>query len=114
MMKDPTHPDDAAIESSGSDKFERSSGQVRQDDYQRSREHAATDQDRQDREARIRRRAYELWEHEGRPEGQAQTHWERAAQDLDREDADIQREGIAGEKPGVRPQGDPDFTREKG
>lgn len=40
--------------------------------------------------------------------------YERKPEDLDREDADIQREGIAGEKPGVRPQGDANFVRDKG
>ena len=48
-----------------------------------------------DHEERIRQRAHELWESDGRPEGRAQEHWERAAQDLDREDAELQREGIA-------------------
>ena len=66
-----------------------------------------------DREDRIRQRAHELWESEGRPDGQADRHWSRAAEDLDREDAAIKREGIAGEKPGVRPKGDADFVREK-
>ena len=28
--------------------------------------------------ARIRRRAYEIWEEEGRPEGRARIHWLRA------------------------------------
>jgi Protein of unknown function (DUF2934) len=55
-----------------------------------------------DREERIRQRAYKLWEEAGRPEGAAQDHWERAAQDLDREEAEIQRADAAGEKPGVR------------
>jgi hypothetical protein len=55
-----------------------------------------------DREERIRQRAHRLWEEAGRPEGAAQEHWERAAQDLDREDAEIQRAGAAGEKPGVK------------
>lgn len=55
-----------------------------------------------DREERIRQRAYRLWEQAGRPEGAAQDHWERAAQDLDREDAEIRRAGAAGEKPGVK------------
>ena len=58
--------------------------------------------DSSDREERIRQRAYKLWEEAGRPEGTAQEHWERAAQDLDREDGAIHREGIAGEKPGVK------------
>lgn len=39
---------------------------------------------------------------------------ERRPEDLDREDAAIQREGIADEKAGIRPQGDADFVREKG
>jgi hypothetical protein len=66
-----------------------------------------------DREDRIRQRAHEIWEAEGRPEGQADHHWSRAADDLDREDAAIQREGIAGEGPGARPKGDADFVRDK-
>jgi hypothetical protein len=33
-------------------------------------------------EERIRTRAYELWEAEGRPEGREVDHWLRAAQEL--------------------------------
>jgi hypothetical protein len=55
-----------------------------------------------EREERIRQRAYRLWEEAGQPEGAAQDHWDRAAQDLDREDAKIQRPGAPGEKPGVK------------
>ena len=58
--------------------------------------------DSAEREERIRQRAYRLWEESGRPEGAAQDQWERAAQDLDREDAEIRRAGTAGEKPGVK------------
>ena len=36
-----------------------------------------TDQDR-DRRERIRVRAYELWEQEGRPDGREQLHWSQA------------------------------------
>jgi hypothetical protein len=36
-------------------------------------------------EERIRTRAYELWEAEGRPEGREVDHWLRAAQELARE-----------------------------
>ena len=84
-------------------------------DFHSSEEGASnmSGQEEQDRDARIRRRAYEMWEAEGRPEGQADRHWSRAAEDLDREDAAIQREGIAGEKRGVRPKGDADFVRDK-
>jgi hypothetical protein len=35
------------------------------------------------REDRIRRRAYEIWEREGRPEGRASEHWYQAASELD-------------------------------
>ena len=55
-----------------------------------------------EREERIRQRAYRLWEEAGQPEGAAQDHWDRAAQDLDREDAEIQRAGAAAEKPSVK------------
>ncbi|HEX4892170.1 MAG TPA: DUF2934 domain-containing protein [Hyphomicrobiaceae bacterium] len=50
----------------------------------------------QELEERIRRRAYQIWDEGGRQEGQAEDHWHRAAQDLDREDADLQRAGSAG------------------
>jgi Protein of unknown function (DUF2934) len=83
----------------------------RGEQHQRTKDHAPTDMT--NREERIRQRAHEIWEAEGRPEGQADRHWSRAAEDLDREDTAIQREGIAGEKPGVRPQGDADFVRDK-
>jgi Protein of unknown function (DUF2934) len=31
---------------------------------------------------RIRRRAYEIWEREGRPEGREQAHWEQAEREV--------------------------------
>jgi Protein of unknown function (DUF2934) len=31
-----------------------------------------------DLEERVRQRAYQLWEEEGRPEGRAEVHWEMA------------------------------------
>ena len=61
-----------------------------------------------------RQQPQERPEHRGRSEGEAHKQRERKPEDLDRESAAIQREGIAGEKPGVRPQGDADFVREKG
>ena len=117
MMKDPSHPNQGAPEhfedSGNKHPPNRPSGPDRQEQYQRTREQAASGQEEQDRDARIRRRAHEMWEAEGRPEGQADHHWSRAAEDIDREDAAIQREGVAGEKPGVRPKGDADFVRDK-
>ena len=109
MMKDPNHPNEGVAghhEISGNkQQLSHPSGPDRQQQYQRTRDQAASGQEEQDREARIRRRAHEIWEAEGRPEGQADRHWSRAAEDLDREDAAIQREGTAGEKPGVEPKG---------
>lgn len=35
-----------------------------------------------DREELIRRRAYAIWEQEGRPDGQHQRHWEQAAREM--------------------------------
>ena len=117
MMKDPRHPNEGALEhlenSGNKQQASRPSGPDRQEQYQLSRERAASGQEEQDRDARIRRRAHEVWEAEGRPEGQTDRHWSRAAEDLDREDAAIQREGIAAGKPGIRPQGDADFVRDK-
>lgn len=36
-----------------------------------------------DREQRIRERAYSIWESEGRREGSHAEHWHRASQDVD-------------------------------
>src|SRR4051794_22256884 len=38
-----------------------------------------------DREERIRRRAYEVWEREGRPHGRDPEHWAQAVQEVDAE-----------------------------
>jgi hypothetical protein len=37
-------------------------------------------------EQRIRERAYQIWEHEGRPDGRAEHHWEQACALIARED----------------------------
>ena len=71
-----------------------------------------------DRDERADQQRKEKPEHRGRSEGEAHKQWERKAEDLDREDAaierEIEREGVAGEKPGARPKGDADFVRDKG
>ncbi len=61
----------------------------------------------QDIENRIRERAYEIWEEEGRPEGREAQHWQQAAGEI----ADAQRESreTAG-KGGAKPSG---TTRKK-
>lgn len=35
-----------------------------------------------DRNERIRQRAHEIWEREGRPEGRQDAHWEEACRDI--------------------------------
>ncbi|WP_083355040.1 DUF2934 domain-containing protein [Mesorhizobium sp. ORS 3428] len=40
----------------------------------------------QSREERIRKRAYELWEKEGKPEGNDLRFWEMAMGEIDEED----------------------------
>jgi hypothetical protein len=52
----------------------------------------------ENRDERIRQRAYEIWEREGRPEGRHDEHWRRAAEE------ELAREGAgtpagAGEEP---------------
>jgi len=42
-----------------------------------------------DREERIRERAHQLWEQEGRPDGRHADHWERAAREVDAEDRSL-------------------------
>ncbi|MFC7332773.1 DUF2934 domain-containing protein [Rhodocista pekingensis] len=44
----------------------------------------------QEHEERIRRKAHEIWEREGRPEGRAAEHWDKASELL------AQEEGLAG------------------
>ena len=39
-------------------------------------------------ESKIRDRAYELWEREGRPEGAAQSNWKQASDELESEASD--------------------------
>ena len=41
-----------------------------------------------DQEKAVRERAYFLWEGEGRPEGQAKEHWQRALEENGMEDED--------------------------
>ncbi|WP_374645994.1 DUF2934 domain-containing protein [Tabrizicola sp.] len=42
----------------------------------------------QDQEARIRQRAYEIWQDEGTPSGRAEANWLRAESELSREAVD--------------------------
>jgi len=40
-----------------------------------------------EKEERVRRRAYRIWEEEGRPNGKDKKHWERARREIEEEDA---------------------------
>ncbi|ATA97225.1 DUF2934 domain-containing protein [Sinorhizobium meliloti] len=53
-----------------------------------------------EREELIRRRAYAIWEQEGRPDGQHQRHWEQAAREMQGPEMpgqETQRDGSAPE-----------------
>ncbi|TIT77159.1 MAG: DUF2934 domain-containing protein [Mesorhizobium sp.] len=47
----------------------------------------------QSREDRIRQRAYELWEKDGKPEGADLRFWEQAMSEIDEEDQRQDRSG---------------------
>lgn len=47
----------------------------------------------QDREQRIRARAYEIWEREGQQGGSHLAHWEQAEKELQDEEAGEQQQG---------------------
>jgi hypothetical protein len=49
-----------------------------------------------DREARIRARAHEIWEKEGRPAGEEKRHWEQASREIDKEEVENDSETTAG------------------
>lgn len=52
-----------------------------------------------DRERRIRERAYRLWEQEGRPEGRHEHHWTQASQEVG--DELFQQGGLEPERRGA-------------
>lgn len=51
-----------------------------------------------DREERIRKRAYEMWERDGFPEGQHNAHWQEAEAEID---AEMRSEGSASRAAGA-------------
>jgi hypothetical protein len=52
------------------------------------------------REERIRERAYEIWEREGKPHGRDAEHWRQAASEID---AEVAASAGAGEPPASAP-----------
>ncbi|MDX8515378.1 DUF2934 domain-containing protein [Mesorhizobium captivum] len=60
-----------------------------------------------DREERIKRRAYEIWEREGRPKGREQEHWDQAVQEIEAEGSESERGPVApGPTAGTAPEPD--------
>jgi hypothetical protein len=55
----------------------------------------------EDRERRIRERAHEIWEQEGRPEGRQEEHWRQASQEIGDELFRQQGATDAQERPGA-------------
>ncbi|MGO4637129.1 DUF2934 domain-containing protein [Mesorhizobium sp. 2RAF45] len=47
------------------------------------------------RDERIKRRAYEIWEREGRPAGRDQEHWDQAVQEIEAEGPETERREAA-------------------
>lgn len=65
------------------------------------------EREERNRQERIRRRAYELWEAEGRPEGREEAHWDQASELIAIED----NQGLTTQpRPGavsIGPEGEP-------
>lgn len=57
-----------------------------------------------DKEDRIRRRAHEIWEAEGRPEGRHEAHWEQARAEI--EASDRPERPMRAEEPAAQPAGE--------
>lgn len=57
-----------------------------------------------DREARIRHRAYEIWEQEGRPEGRHDEHWQRARHEVDQASEPVSASAAARKRPAAAPK----------
>jgi hypothetical protein len=53
-----------------------------------------------DREARIRARAHEIWERDGRPAGAEKRHWEQASHEIDVEETESSPGTTAGAENG--------------
>ena len=60
------------------------------------------DKNKASKEGRIREQAYLIWLEEGRPEGRANEHWEKAEQIVNRTD-ELSKEDESGQDPAVGP-----------
>ena len=72
--------------------------------------------DEQKEHDRIRRRAYEIWEREGSPEGRAEEFWERAEASIGAEDAQRPDGGQAasGDTPAAQNESERDAGKPSG
>ena len=89
-----------------SDAVKGSAGQVGSDALEGAKNVASKAADRaqatmDDREKRVREIAYFIWEQEGRPEDQADRHWQAAREIVESQDAE--RKNVEGEPPGAHP-----------
>ncbi|GGC05105.1 hypothetical protein GCM10011494_24630 [Novosphingobium endophyticum] len=64
-----------------------------------------------DQDGRIRERAHELWEKEGRPQGQEHKHWLQAEREIAAEGASKSTSAKGNSPPGKPAQGEPAKTK---
>jgi hypothetical protein len=58
-----------------------------------------------DRDKRIRDRAYQIWQEEGRPDGKSAEHWEQARRMIEQEEASPGKRAKAAKPPVKRARG---------
>lgn len=58
-----------------------------------------------DHQERIKQRAHEIWEREGRPEGRDADHWSQAEQELNSQTGEGDQTGGGDQSSGVQPGG---------
>jgi phosphotransferase system glucose/maltose/N-acetylglucosamine-specific IIC component len=58
-----------------------------------------------DHQERIKQRAHEIWESEGRPEGRDADHWSQAEQELNSQTGEGDQTGGGDQSSGVQPAG---------
>jgi hypothetical protein len=66
-----------------------------------------------DRHEKIQQRAHEIWEREGRPNGQHDRHWRQAIDELDRDELDRERQELADAREERPPPARSDWDRGK-
>jgi phosphotransferase system glucose/maltose/N-acetylglucosamine-specific IIC component len=67
-----------------------------------------------DHQERIKQRAHEIWESEGRPEGRDADHWSQAEQELNSQTGEGDQTGGGDQSSGVQPGGQESGSRQAG